>query len=332
MTTKSSRLRASFRTIVIAALGLLAAMPVAMAQSFPTKPVHLVVPFPPGGSTDLIARGLAEGLRKIWNQPVVVDNKPGSSQFVGSIYVENAAPDGYTILIANDAGLESNLFLYSELPYNPRKYTLITRLVQVHEMLVVSPSLPVNSLKEFVEYAKKNDKLFYSSPTVGSPEHIGMESLKVAAGFKMNHVAYKGMAPAIQGILTGDVQALVTSALAAGPHIKSGKLKPLAIAGDKRSASIPDMPTFKEAGYPEISLGFWQALVAPAGTPADIANKIAADVRAVMDSAEFRQRFVEPFEYTVIGDTPAEFSRYYQTSLPKAEKRVKDSGAKLEKE
>ncbi len=332
MTTKTSRLRAPLRMIVLAAIGLLGSVPIAAAQGFPSKPVHLVVPFPPGGGTDIVARGLAEGLRKIWNQPIIVENKPGAGQFVGSMYVENAAPDGYTILVANDAGLEYNLFLYSELPYNPRKYTFVTRLVQIHEMLVVPSSLPVNSFKEFVEYATRNDKLFFSSPTIGSPEHIGMEALKVATGFKMSHVPYKGMAPAIQGLLTGDVQGLVTSVLAVGPHVKSGKLKPLAIAGEKRSASIPDTPTFRELGYPDITLGYYLALVAPPNTPAEIANKIAADTKTVLDSPEFRQRFVEPYEYSVIADTPSQFASYYQGNLPKAEKRVKDSGAKLEKQ
>ena len=329
MTTRISH---ALRIAVLATIGLLGLTMGVLAQNYPSKPVRIVVPFPPGGSTDIIGRALADGLSKMWNQPVVVENKPGSSQFVGTIYVENSAPDGYTILLANDASLESNLFLYAEVPYNPRKFELITRLVQVHEMLVVTPSLPVNSFKEFVEYAKKNDKMFYSSPTMGSPEHLGMESIKVTAGFKMNHVPYKGMAPAIQGLLTGDVQALVVSALAGGAQIKAGKMKPLAIAGDKRSASLPDVPTFKELGYPDIALGFWQALVAPNGTPNAIVEKISADVRAIMNSEDFRKRYVEPFEYTVIGDTPAEFRAYYAQSLPKAEKRVKDSGTKLEKE
>ena len=136
----------------------------------------------------------------------------------------------------------------------------------------------------------------------------------------------------IQGVLTGDAQALVVSALAGGAQIKAGKLKPLAIAGDKRSVSLPDVPTFKELGYPDIQLGFWQALVAPNGTPNEIVEKIAADVRTLMNSEDFRKRYVEPFEYTVIGDTPAEFRAFYAQSLPKAEKRVKDSGAKLEKQ
>jgi tripartite-type tricarboxylate transporter receptor subunit TctC len=233
------------------------------------------------------------------------------------------------LLVANTAGLEYNPFLYKELPYDPRKYRLVTRLVQVHEMLVVSAALPVKSFKEFLEYAKKNDKLFYSSPTIGSPEHIGMESIKVAAGFKMEHVPYKGMAAALQGVLTGSVQGIVTSALSAGPHMTSGKLRPLAISGEKRSAQAPDTPTFRELGYPDITLGYYLALAAPGGTPIEIANKIAADVKTVLHSPEFQERFVKPFEYYVVADTPAEFEAYFNANLPKSEKRVKDSGASL---
>ena len=158
-----------------------------------------------------------------------------------------------------------------------------------------------------------------------------MESFRTAAGgFPIKHVPYRGMAPALQGVLSGDVHAVVTSSLVAAPFIETGKMKALAISGKTRSAKMPDVPTLTEAGYPGVTLGYYLGLVAPAGTPPDIAEKIASDVKKVLDSPEFRARFIDPFEYQVIGDTPSEFAAFMKEDLPKAEKRVKDSGAKLD--
>jgi tripartite-type tricarboxylate transporter receptor subunit TctC len=322
----------------IALLALSAALmapwfaPQAQAQSFPTKPVRLIVPFAPGGATDTIGRAVAQGLADLWGQPVIAENKPGANTIVGSEFVAKAPADGYTLLIAGDAGLTHNLFMYSKLPYDPRKdFAPVTRILRVHSLLAVPTSLPVKNLKEFVELMKKDGaKMNYGSPGIGDPSHIGMEWFRSAAGFEMAHVPYKGMGPALQGMLSGELQALITSVISSEQHIKTGKIKPIVISGKTRSASLPDVPTLAEAGYPDIAFGFWLALVVPAATPKDVVNKISADARKVLNDPAFRAKYIDPYGYEVLADTPEEFAAFYKDDLVAAEKRVKISGAKLD--
>jgi tripartite-type tricarboxylate transporter receptor subunit TctC len=322
------------RSVLVAALtglAVLSAGASAFAQSFPTKPVKMVVPFAPGGATDTIGRSLAQGLSDLWGQPVIVENKPGANTIVGSEFLAKSDPDGYTIMVAGDAGLTHNLFLYSKLPYDPRTdFSLITRLLRVHSLLVVPTSLPVNNLKEFVALAKKNGaNMNYGSPGVGDPSHIGMEWFRSVAGFEMVHVPYKGMGPALAAMLSGDIQALITSVISSQQHIQSGKIKPIVISG-KKSDRFPKLPTLAEEGYPDITFGFYLALVAPAKTPPAVIKKIADDTRKVMNDPAWRKKYIDAFGYELIADTPEEFAEFYKKDLIGAEKRVKISGAKLD--
>ncbi len=307
-------------------------LPPAAAQNYPTKPVRFIVAQPPGGGTDTIGRAVAAGLSELWGQPTIVENKPGANTIVGAEYVAHSAPDGYTIWVAGDVGLTHNLFMYSKLPYDPRKdFALITRLLRIHSLLIVPSSLPANNLKEFVALMKKDGaKMNYGSPGVGDPSHVGMEWFKVQAGFDMVHVPYKGMAPALQGMLAGEIQSVIVSVLTAEQHIKTGKVKPIAISGNVRSKTFPDVQTIPEQGYPNVSFSFWLALVAPAGTPPDIVKKIAADTHKVLYDPAFRAKYIDPFGYELLGDTPEEFAAFLKTDLIESEKKVKASGAKLD--
>jgi tripartite-type tricarboxylate transporter receptor subunit TctC len=222
--------------------------------------------------------------------------------------------------------------MYSKLPYDPRKdFALITRLLRIHSLLIVPSALPVSNLKEFVALMKKDGaKMNYGSPGIGDPSHIGMEWFKVQAGFDMVHVPYKGMAPALQGLLSGDLQSVIVSVLTSEQHIKTGKVKPIAISGNVRSNRFPDVQTIPEQGFPNISFSFWLALVAPAGTPQDIVNKISADTRKVLNDPAFRAKYIDPFGYEILGETPEQFAAFFKADLIESEKKVKASGAKLD--
>jgi tripartite-type tricarboxylate transporter receptor subunit TctC len=332
---KSARMCGTLAAAAIAVVAIVSAAPVvspASAQSYPTRPVRFIVGNPPGGGTDIIGRAVAQGLSDIWGQPTIVENKPGAATIVAAEYVKNSPPDGYTIWVAADVGLANNLFLYSKLPYDPRKdFSLITRLIRVDQMLVVPTNFPVNSVKEFVDLMKKDGaKMNYGSPGVGDGGHIQMEWFKTVAGFQMEHIPHKGMGPVLQSMLAGDLQAVLISTLTVEQYIKSGKMKPIVISGKQRSKHYPDVQTLTEAGYPNVAFGYYLALVVPSGTPVDIINKIATDTKKVLNSQAFLAKYVEPFGYEIIGDTPAEFATFYKNDLIEVEKQVKASGAKAD--
>jgi tripartite-type tricarboxylate transporter receptor subunit TctC len=318
--------------VVFAALAAFVLAPSAGAQNYPTKPVRFIIGQPPGGATDTFGRAIAQGLSEIWGQPTIVENKPGANTMLAGEFVARSAPDGHTIWVAADGGLVNNLFLYSKIPYDPRKdFGLITRLVNVHQLLVVPVSLPASNITEFVALMKKDGaKYNYASPGVGDGGHINFEWFKVAAGFDLTHVPYKGTPPAMQGLLAGDAHAFIGSALSMEQYIKTGKIKPLVISGSVRSSKFPEVGTLAEAGLSNVAFGFWLALVTSAGTPAEIAKKIADDTRKVMSTPAFRAKFIEPFEFQAVNDSPDEFAAFLKTNLVEAEKKVKASGAKLD--
>ncbi len=223
------------RIVAIAIAAATALFPTfVLAQSYPDKPVRFIVPFPPGGAVDTVGRLVAAGLSKAWGQPVVVENKPGAASNLGTEFVAHSKPDGYTIMIASDPALTMNMHVYDKLPFDPEKdLTPITQLINVHSALAVPATLPVNSVKEFVDYMKKNGSTQnYGSPGVGDASHIGMEWIKnETGGFPMTHLPYSGMGPAVQGLISGDHQALIVSIVTVQQHVQSGKVKLLAVSG-----------------------------------------------------------------------------------------------------
>lgn len=282
----------------------------AFAQAFPSRPVTLVVPFPPGGGTDTGARILAEQLGKRWGQPVIVENKGGAAGQIGADYVAKAKPDGYTLLLGNIGTQAINPSLYAKLPYDADKaFAPVSLMAELPLAMMINPALPAKTATEFINLAKsKPGQLSYSSSGAGSAPHLAAEIFKDQTGTFVLHVPYRGGGPAIADLLAGHVQLSFMTVLEASGHIKAGKLRALAVTGDKRVQAFPDVPTLAEGVVPGFHAISWIGLLAPAGTPLDLVEKMAADVRALLADDAVKARI------TALGGvpratTPQEFSK-----------------------
>ncbi|MDM0035004.1 tripartite tricarboxylate transporter substrate binding protein [Variovorax sp. J22P271] len=291
---------ASARRLCALAL-LLAGATLAQAQTapagepYPSRTVTIVVPFPAGGGTDLGARLLAQKLAQKWGQGVVVDNRGGAAGLVGADTVAKARPDGYTLLIGNVGTQSINPSLYKKMPYDPdRAFAPVSLVADLPFVMMVSPTLPAKSVKEFVALAKATpDKLMFASSGSGGSPHLTGEIFAAAAGVRMTHVPYKGGTPAMTDLMGGHVDVLFASILESASYIKAGKLRGLAVTGSTRSPTLPDLPTLAEAGVPHAVSGSWIGLLAPAGTPQAVIDKLAADVKSVLAVEATRQTLVE---------------------------------------
>ncbi|MEP6657000.1 MAG: tripartite tricarboxylate transporter substrate binding protein [Betaproteobacteria bacterium] len=282
----------------LAALALTATL--ALAQPFPNQPVKWIVPYPPGGGTDVVARSVGTALAASLGQPVVIENRPGAATLIGAEAIARAKPDGYTIGTADSGTLAFNPTLYAKLPYDPAKdFVFIGGLARFPLVLAVKPSLPVNTLAEMIDYAGKNaNALNYGTPGAGSPHHLAMELFKQRARVSLTHVPYKGMAPAVQDILGGQIDVMFVDLATGLQHIRAGKLRAIAVASPKRLATLPDVPTIAESGLPDFEAYAWQAVVAPAGTPPEIVARLNRELTTALNSAEIRKKLsdmgVEP--------------------------------------
>lgn len=261
---------------------------------YPNKPVKLIVSFPPGGFADLAGRSLAQLLQARWHQPVIVDNRPGAAGIIASEAAAKAAPDGYTLYLATDGPFSINQFMYKTLPYDPVKDFIPVAMVAYTPLaLVVNPELvSADSVKTFVAAAKKaaaTRELDYASAGAGGPHQLAMESFKMVAGINLHEVPYKGGAPALQGVLGGQVAAMFSALATSIPQAGSGRLKIIATGGPKRSALAPEVPTIAESGYPGFTAGAWAGVVAPAGTPEPVLRKIEADVVQIVAQPRFAE-------------------------------------------
>ena len=285
------RYQHSFRNaLLVIALAFVAQL--SMAQTFPDRPITLVVPNPPGGLVDTSARLLSEPLSRVIGQPVIVDNKPGASGNTAYQYVAKAKPDGYTLLISYSGYHVGNPALMDKLPWDPIKdFSPVALLTVSTNVIAVHPSVPVNNLKEFIAYAKANPgKLNYASQGNGSVSHIGTEIFKQTTGVDMVHVPYKGSGAAIQDVLAGQVQVFISTPPSLMQHIQSGKLKGLAVTGKSRHPGMPNVPTTTEAGLPSFQLESWVALYAPTGTPAPVITKLTDSVKQSLALPEVKER------------------------------------------
>jgi len=274
------------------AMGAATAAP-AFAQSFPSRPVTLVVPFPPGGGTDTGGRIIAEQLSRRWSQPVVVENRGGAAGQLGADAVAKARPDGYTLLLGNIGTQAINPSLYPRLSYSDKSFAPISLLAELPLAMMVNPSVPARTVAEFVALAKaKPGHLSYSSAGAGGAPHLVAEMFKDRTGTFVLHVPYRGGGPAVADLLAGHVQLSFMTVLEASGHIKAGKLRALAVSGDKRVPALADVPTLAESGLPGFNAISWLGLLAPAGTPKDVVDKIAADVRTVLSDDAVKARFV----------------------------------------
>ena len=315
-------------TVAVLALAVTAH---AFGQTYPTKPIRLVVPFPPGGAVDFYARVVQQPLSEMLGQPVVIENKSGASGMVGAEAVAKAAPDGYTLLLGNIASLAINVGIYAKMPYDPLKdFTPIIRTVDVNYVLVVHPSLPVKTVPELIAYAKANPgKLSYGSAGSGSLPHLGTELFKAQTGTDMVHVPYKGGGPMVTDLLGGNVQLVIADQANLMPHVATGKLRALAVATPKRSPNAPDLPTIAETGLVGYDATAWQGLVGPAGMPPDVVKRLNDAFNQVMAMPAIREKLtgggLDP-----VGGTPEQFGRFIGTEIGKWSKIAKDVGAKAE--
>ncbi len=322
------------RTLLAAATALIAAASgsaFAQADAYPSKPIRIVVGYAPGGSTDIVARLLADKLGQELKQPVIVENRAGAGGNIGGEAVARAAPDGYTLLMAAAAQVVINPFIYPKMPFNPLKDLAPVTLVQnEHNLMVVTPAIPATNLKEFIAYAKANpDKVSFASPGNGSPAHLAGEMMNQAAGLKMLHVPYKGTGAAVTDLLAGNVTMSIDNMPPFVPHVKAGKLRALAVAGDKRASAMPELPTIAEAGLPGYSVQAWKGLMAPAGTPAPVIDKLQAAVVKILASPDLQKRMVD-MGAEPVGNSPEQFAAFIQKEGKKWGAVVKSTGTVLE--
>ena len=316
-------------TLALAAL-LGAGAGAAAAQSYPAKPIRLVVPFPAGGGIDAVARLLAPKLSESLGQPVVVDNRVGASGTVGTESVARAAPDGHTLL-ATFASHAQNASLYSKLGYDTVKdFAPITLIATVPNILVVTPALPVKTIKELIALAKKHPgEILYASIGNGTPSHLSAELFNSMAGVKMTHVPYKGAAPSIIALISGETQLTFTTVLVAMPHVKSGRLRALGVASLQRAAVLPDVPAIDEAGVRGYESNAWYGLLAPAKTPQPVLDQLHRETIKVLQLADVRDNLksqgAEP-----VGDTPREFGALINAEIEKWRKVVQATGTKAD--
>ena len=303
----------------------------ALAQGWPGKTVTVVVPWPPGGPSDIAARPLSKGLTENLGQSFVIDNRAGGGGNIGTAAVTRATPDGYTLLITSSAPIVINPSLYKKMTFDPLKeLTPVTNLLRVPLVLVTSPSIPAKDLKELMALIKsKGGKFSYASSGNGTPQHLTSELFASVAKLDMAHVPYKGSAPAISDLLGGHVSMMFDSTIAIMPHIKSGKVKPIAISSAQRSPLLPDVPTFAEAGLPQIESYAWYGLFAPANTPKDVIAKINAEAVKVMKQPAY-QKIRADTGSDFVGDTPENFSKFVQAEATRWSTVVKDSGATVD--
>jgi tripartite-type tricarboxylate transporter receptor subunit TctC len=283
----------------------------AFAQTWPSRPVTLVVPFPPGGTTDIVGRIVADGMAKALGQPIVVDNRGGAGGAIGAKAIADAAPDGYTLGVATVSTHVVNFIVRGDaLKYDPlRDFALISQIAAVPNVISIHPSVPAKDMKEFLEYAKRNPgKLNYGTPGVGSLGHLIGETFKYAGKVDIVHVPYKGAAPALNDALAGQVQVLFDNLPSSLPHIKAGKLRALAVASGRRLPALPDVPTFAEVGLELVNDPSWFGLVGPQRLPANVVSRVHEALVKTLEQPEIRKR-LEAETATPVGNSPEEFRK-----------------------
>ena len=315
--------------LLVAALALLAT--VAHAQTWPTKPIRLVVPFAPGGSSSIVARTLAAEMEKGLGQPIVVENKPGGGGNVAMQEVARADPDGYTLIIGHVGSLAVNPYMYSKLPYDVDKdFAAISLLATVPAIYVVHADVPAKDLREFVALAKKDPgKLYYGSAGNGSAGHLAMEYLKQVTGIDIVHVPYKGTGPNLTDLIAGRTQAASAGTPPLMPHVKSGKLRVIAVGTTKRLASLPDVPTVAEQGYPGFETSQWYGLNAPARTPPAVIQRLAAEAAKAAKDQKVHERFAAD-DADAIGSGPAEYAAFIKKEQERWSKVVRAANIKAD--
>ncbi len=316
--------------LIALALGMAAVAGNATAQTWPARPVKLVVPYPPGGPTDIVARVIGQRLQAQTGQPFVVENRPGAGGNTGAEAVARSAPDGYTLLVGTTAHA-INPSLFKNLSYNfSRDFAPISQLTSGPLVVVVHPALPAKSIGELITLAKADPgKLNFASSGNGQSTHLSAELFNTVAGTQIKHIPYKGSAPALADTIGGQTQLMFDTMLSAMPHVRAGKLRALAVTSAKRSPAAPEIPTVAESGLPGFEAIAWNGLLAPAGTPRDVLLKISTELRGAMEQPDVRERF-EAQGFAAAWNTPEAFSTFIGAEIEKWGRVVKVSGATVE--
>ena len=301
------------------------------AQNYPAKPLRMITPVSAGSAVDTVARVVGQKMSDSWGQQVVVDNRIGANGIIGTEAAAKSPADGYTLFLGNDAMLATNPNLYSKLPYDPvRDFAPVTLAAWIPLVLVVHSSLPVKSVKELIALAKaRPGEVNYASGGNGSPQHLPMEMLKAATGIKLVHVPYKGLIPALNDVVGGQVPVMFAGMSGALPHIQSGRLRALAVGGLKRSPALPAVPTVAEAGVPGFNYAAWTGFLVPAGTSKDIVVRLHAEITRILALPDVRDKLVS-LGFELAGSTPEEFGALIRNDIARVAKVVKDAGIRVE--
>jgi tripartite-type tricarboxylate transporter receptor subunit TctC len=323
--------RREFVAGLCAGLGGLVVPEVRAQAAYPNRTIKMIVPYPAGGTTDLLGRMIADQFKSGLGGTVIVENKPGVGTTLGAEQVAQAAPDGYTLLMATSTTLAINRTLYRKLPYDPVKdFAAVALVAAVPFALIVNPSLPAKTLPEFIAYAKATPALAYGSAGNGSPHHLGAEMLKSAAGIDIRHVPYRGSVPAMLDVIAGHIPFMVVDLQPALQQIREGKVRVLGVTTLRRVAAAPEIPTLAESGLPGFELVAWQGVVAPAGTPRAIVDQLAGQIGLLLADPATRDRLTTMALEPLTGSTPDSFAAYIRTELDRWAAIVKHSGAEPE--
>ncbi|MEP7207366.1 MAG: tripartite tricarboxylate transporter substrate binding protein [Casimicrobiaceae bacterium] len=329
--TPNHSIRLLAAAIAALAAAVLGSASTALAQGYPAKPIRLVAPSTPGDAPDVIARLVADKLGAVLHQPVVVENRPGAGGVVGSEAVAKSAPDGYTLIMGNAGSHGINAAVYSKLPYDiQRDFVPVSQVAVAPNIVVINPGVPAKSIAEFIAYAKANPgKLSYASGGNGSSAHMSMELFKTMAGLDIQHVPYKGSSPALQDLVGGQVAIFIGNMPPTVPLVKGGKLRALAVTTRNRSALMPELPTIDQSGLPGFETVAWFGVLAPAGTPAEIVNRLSIEIGKIARSPEMREKLTamgaEP-----VGGTPEEFKAVIDRDIAKWKSLSQKVGIKID--
>lgn len=308
-----------------------AVAPVVRAAEYPLRPIRVIVPFPAGGNADILARIMAQKMSEAWKQTVVVDNRAGAAGIIGAEAVAKSAPDGYTLLMGTTGTQTTNPAVYSKLPYDSlRDFAPVSNFADSPFLLVTHPSLPVRTVKEVIALAKaRPGQLHYASFGPGSSAHLVGEMLRSTARIEIVHVAYKGGPPALADLIGGHIEMMFNLLPIVVPHVKSGRLRAIAVTASKRAPALPDVPTFAEAGIPDFEAASWYGVLAPAGTPKEIIARLSSEISRILSLADVRQRLAaegaEP-----IGNTPEQFAEQIRRDLARWANIARDARVRVQ--
>ncbi|MCE2999882.1 MAG: tripartite tricarboxylate transporter substrate binding protein [Betaproteobacteria bacterium] len=301
------------------------------AAAFPTKPIRIVVAYTPAGTTDILARVVGQRMSEAWGQPVIVDNRPGANGNIGTEVAARAVPDGHSLVMATAGTHGINVSLYRKLAWHPVKdFAPVSLVAMVPNIMVVNNALPVKSVQEFIAYARANPgKLSYGSPGLGSTAHMSMELFKSMTGSNVVHVPYKGSAGVLNDVMGGQIAVTIDNMPPYVPQVRAGKIRALAVSTAKRSSAMPDLPSIAEAGVPGYDAGAWFGLLAPAGTPRAVVDKLSAETARILKLPEVSKRISE-LGAEPVGGTPEQFAAFIKSEIDKWAKVIKDANVELQ--